>query len=627
MARIVPGMVIKGRYRIDEFIDAGRMGVVYRVYDLQRKTPLALKALHNDLQEDPRALERFVREGRALQQLAHPNIVPFYGIERSGELTFLLEKFIEGATLKSILASRPKKRIGMLEALIYLKALCAALGYAHLNGVVHCDVKPGNTMIDRNGIIYLTDFGIARHADSATTTLAGAGAPAYMAPEQIKGLPVGPETDIYALGVTLFEMLAGRRPFIVDSDDIGSDTAADYIRTAHLTQAPPDPRRFNPDISEAAAAVMLTALEKDRSRRYASTAEFFAALCAAAGLAPDSVPETASPQPENHGAAGPGIEPPPAWRQMLSLKLNQASVWLRSHPRQAALAGGALVVLLGALLVPRPDPVPEPPASRMPPPAVTPAPPTAEKVAEGGEPIGFTVEPTQRPPTDSHISTLPPPTAIPTVTPLPIQRPPTRTPAAPGPAPVPTYYPLADCAPSRLHPGDWGYISFSSGRNGIRDTADTHPSDNITGYAEPGQVVELIKGPKCNYGWVLWAVTVANQRGLAGWTPEGDGKEFFIEPGWEYPVCPGVRGSRLKIGDTAIVSYFPESKNLLFTTLGENSDGNIPPGREIRIENGPVCRGNKVYWWVYVPQTGQRGYTAELEGRSYYLAPIINEDD
>lgn len=625
MARIVPGMVINGRYRIDEFVDAGRMGVVYRVFDLQRKTPLALKALHNDLQEDPRALERFVREGRALQKLAHPNIVPFYGIERSGETTFLLEKFIEGATLKQILANRPEKRIGILEALIYLKALCAALGYAHLNGVVHCDVKPGNTMIDQNGIIYLTDFGIARHADSATTTLAGAGAPAYMAPEQIKGLPVGPETDIYALGVTLFEMLAGRRPFIVDSDDIGSDTAADYIRSAHLTQTPPNPRRFNPDISEAIAAVVLTALEKDRSRRYASTAEFLAALCAAAGITPDRVPEIASPQPNHGGSASPVIDAPLDWRRMLSLKLKHASDLLRSHPRQAAIAAGALVFLL-VLPALVPDPVSEPPVTRIPPPAITPAPPTAEPVAEGGEPISHTATPTQLPPTQLPTVTRRLPTSIPTATPAPTQRQPTRPPSAPGLAPVPTYYPLAECASSRLQLGDWGYIRFSGGSNGIRDTADTHPKDNIIGYAEAGQVVEIIKGPKCNYGWVLWKVAVVNQRGLAGWTPEGDGKEFFIEPGWETSVCPGVRGSRLKIGDTAIVTYFPDSKNLLYTALGENADGNIPPGRELRIEDGPVCRGNKVYWWVSVPQTGQSGYTAELENQTYYLAPIITED-
>src|SRR3972149_8492524 len=183
------------------------MGAVYRVWDLKRNVPLAMKVLHSDLADDPHMFKRFQREANALKRLTHPNIVQFYGLFHTLDIAFLLERFVDGPSLKDIL--RQKKQLSIQEVLVYLKALCAALGYAHANGVVHCDVKPGNVLIDQGGNIYLTDFGVARHAESTTTTLGTAGTPAYMAPEQIRGEAVTPATDVYALGVMLFEMLTG----------------------------------------------------------------------------------------------------------------------------------------------------------------------------------------------------------------------------------------------------------------------------------------------------------------------------------------------------------------------------------------------------------------------------------
>jgi serine/threonine protein kinase len=174
------GQILLNQFRVDAFVASGGMGVVYRVWDLKRSVALAMKVLHAELSEDPSLLKRFQREARALEKLAHPNIVPFYGLYRTRDIVFLLERYIDGPSLKEILKIYHGQSVPMQEVLIYLKSLCAALGYAHFHGVVHCDIKPGNVMIDRGGNIYLTDFGIARHAESTTTTLATIGTSAYM---------------------------------------------------------------------------------------------------------------------------------------------------------------------------------------------------------------------------------------------------------------------------------------------------------------------------------------------------------------------------------------------------------------------------------------------------------------
>jgi len=289
----VIGQTLLEQYRVDAFVASGGMGAVYRVWDLKRNVPLAMKVLHAELAEDPSVFKSFQREARALQKLAHPNIVPFYGLYQTLDFAFLLERYIDGPSLKDILRQRQGKPLSVEEALTYLKALCAALGYAHANGVIHCDVKPGNVMIDRGGNVYLTDFGIARHAESTTTTLAGAGAPQYMAPEQIRSEAVTPATDVYALGVMLFEMLTGQRPFkgTEAGTERGGTTAAERVRYAHQHLPPPDPHSLNPAIPEELAQVTLRALEKEPAKRYQSTQEMLAAVYVASGIAEEMVPE------------------------------------------------------------------------------------------------------------------------------------------------------------------------------------------------------------------------------------------------------------------------------------------------------------------------------------------------
>jgi serine/threonine protein kinase len=337
MATII-GKVLLDQFRVDSFLASGGMGAVYRVWDLKRNVPLAMKVLHDELAEDPAVFKRFQREANALKKLAHPNIVPFYGLYQTLDFAFLLERFIDGPSLKDILRQRQGKPLPVNDSLAYLRALSAALGYAHANGVIHCDVKPGNVLVDRGGSVYLADFGIARHAESTTTTMGTAGTPAYMAPEQIRGESVSPATDVYALGVVLFEMLTGQRPFrgTEAGTERGGATANERIRYGHLNLAPPDPRSFNPTLSAGLSEAVLKALEKQPQRRFQSTQELFGAVSAAAG------------QPGSGLIADRVVVPPAIERQE-----NPASGAAPLPPKKrlpAYLAGGAVVMGLMAVI-------------------------------------------------------------------------------------------------------------------------------------------------------------------------------------------------------------------------------------------------------------------------------------
>ncbi len=287
------GKTLLSQFRIDSFAASGGMGSVYRVWDLKRNVPLAMKVLHIETAESLSAFKSFQREARALQKLAHPNIVSFYGVYQTPDFAFLLERFIDGSSLKEILRQRKGEPLQIGEALTYFKALCAALGYAHANGVVHCDVKPANVMVDREGNIYLTDFGNARHAESTTATLVAAGTPAYMAPEQILDKEVTPAADIYALGVILFEMLTGQRPF--RGTEVGTEKSGQAINEqicyAHLHLLPPNPQELNPAITGDLKMVILKALAKYPQERFRTVQDFYLEACRASGLDPAKIPD------------------------------------------------------------------------------------------------------------------------------------------------------------------------------------------------------------------------------------------------------------------------------------------------------------------------------------------------
>jgi serine/threonine protein kinase len=275
------GKIIAGRYRVDEFIGRGGMAEVYKVWDTRRNTALAMKLLHADLALDRAFIRRFHREAETLSRLQHPNIVRLYGLEQDGEQIFMLVDFIEGKSLKQLIFNSDGP-LPFPHVQEIMRQLCQALQFAHYEGFVHADVKPGNVLIDRSGRVMLNDFGIARMAQTGTATLGGAGTPAYMSPEQVRSEQPGAQSDIYSLGVLLFEMLTGERPFNGEQA-VSGGTIDDRVRWEQLKASPPWPHELNPQVSATLEQVVLKALEKNPAQRYAGALELSDALDLALG--------------------------------------------------------------------------------------------------------------------------------------------------------------------------------------------------------------------------------------------------------------------------------------------------------------------------------------------------------
>jgi len=281
MADIIGKILVK-RYRVDSFIGRGGMAEVYKVWDQQRAVYLAMKLLREDIAEDKIFLRRFTREAQTLAKLQHPHIVRFYGLEQDDDLAFMLMEYVEGTTLRKEIfrAREPIKAARVLEV---MRPVCSALHFAHTMDMVHCDLKPGNVMIHTGGNVLVTDFGIARMTDAATATMVGLGTPAYMAPEQARGADPTPQTDIYALGIVLYEMLTGgERPFTGERATTTGSTS-EKVRWEQMHLQPPSPCKWNPDITSELETVVLRCLAKEQEKRFSSALDLLNALLSVFG--------------------------------------------------------------------------------------------------------------------------------------------------------------------------------------------------------------------------------------------------------------------------------------------------------------------------------------------------------
>lgn len=358
------GDVLKQRYRVDSFVGRGGMADVYLVFDLRRQTHLALKVLREDLAEDPEFVRRFRREAEALARLDHPNVVRFYAFEVDGSQAFIVMDYVPGSTLRRRL-SDAKGPFAMEEITHILRQVGAALQYAHNEGYVHRDVKPANIMLRDDGVALLSDFGVVRAAETTTMTMGPIGTPAYMSPEQFLGEEVDPRTDIYSLGVVLFEVVTGRRPF---TGDQGTGTSTiDRVRYGHLHTPPPDPRSINEAIAPALNTVILRALEKRPEARWPDVQSLVRAWESALGIEPSSA---------LGGRAGARSRMPSAPLAVQAEILGASTPGLRSadqptpSPKRTWLAvGGVMVTAVLTLSVLRMFLVAPPPAT--PPPTLT----------------------------------------------------------------------------------------------------------------------------------------------------------------------------------------------------------------------------------------------------------------
>ena len=279
------GQAIAGRYRIDALLGQGGMSTVYQASDPNLHRLVAIKLIHPHLSADPEFVRRFEQEAAAVARLRHSNIIQVYDFDHDGDLYYMVMEHVPGETLQARLKSLNEN--GSLlpfgETLRIIATVCDAVAYAHQHGMIHRDLKPANVMLNQDSLPILMDFGVSKMLGGTQFTATGniIGTAAYMAPEQARSERPDERSDIYSLGVMLFEMATGRRPFDGDS--------AITIMMKHIMEPVPDILQINADTPRALVAIIERALSKSPADRFQSAADMGAAL-RAIDLGPQRAP-------------------------------------------------------------------------------------------------------------------------------------------------------------------------------------------------------------------------------------------------------------------------------------------------------------------------------------------------
>jgi predicted ATPase/predicted Ser/Thr protein kinase len=270
VTRLEKGVLFAGRYEVLEELGKGGMGRVYKVLDREINEEVALKLLNPEVASDSPTIERFRNELKLARKVTHKNVCRMHDINKEKDTHFITMEYVPGEDLKSVI--RRKKRYSEDEAISLAEQICAGLGEAHRLGVTHRDLKPQNIMIDEEGQARIMDFGIARSRETKGATEEGLviGTPDYMSPEQVEGGEADPRSDIYSLGVVLYEMVTGRVPF--------EGKTALSVALKHKTETPLDPRKISEQLSPEFSSIILKCLEKEKEKRFRTAEELLTEL-------------------------------------------------------------------------------------------------------------------------------------------------------------------------------------------------------------------------------------------------------------------------------------------------------------------------------------------------------------
>lgn len=254
------GAVFDNRYRIEKIIGVGGMAVVFKAEDILISRSVAVKILKEEIARDEQSVKRFINESKAVSMLSHPNIVNIYDVSVKGELKYIVMEYIEGITLKTYMTR--KGVLTLREIIGYVEQILRALEHAHSKGIVHRDIKPQNIMLLKNGIVKVTDFGIAKlpNAETVTMTDKAIGTVFYISPEQASGNAIDQRSDIYSLGVLMYEMATGKLPFTADSPVT--------VALMQINEFACPPKEVNPDIPFGLGQIIEAAMEKEPDDRY-----------------------------------------------------------------------------------------------------------------------------------------------------------------------------------------------------------------------------------------------------------------------------------------------------------------------------------------------------------------------